>query len=722
MRRFLWPAGLVLAVSAALRAGFSLTHVFYLSDLTIYFYPMQRVALNLLLRGEFPLWLPYSGFGTPFAAMADVMLYYPGTWLTWIIPHPLGFNLEIICHAFLAALTTYYLARDLELSEPAAFTAAIAYALSGPFLSTCSMTNVLASVAWMPAALLALRWAVRQPSTWRLMVVGFAFAMQALGGEPLFSAATALLAIPLCGARFSRLLRVLVPGAAFGMALIAVQLIPSLDLLSKSVRHSGQFGYLEATAFSLNPWNLIETLTPDIMLNGSRPSFRFFLYNFHRPYLASLYLGLLPMALACWALLRGRQRAIYAIAALGCGFLLLSFGSGTAFYTLFYKLVPLAGSSRYPSKMMVVVAFCVALLAGWGIDALRAPAPLRWSWIMWPAAIAAGFALRIAATDSVYRDWTAANLRAIFSPEAAAIQAAKLMALALLLALAFALTPRRPATMIAMVVLCLTLDLAGTGYWVNPVAPADILTQVSPLLPLLGNGSPDFRIDSGEVPPPPSFPVIEGWSPEALSFLDVRLAMQYGDILHGVRDARNISPNALFTPENLAVRQRLNTAVGHRQHAVLGQFNIRYFVANAHQGNETPPPGLREAGRASTISRNLIVWEIEGWRPRAEIRAVSGSVPESDARVTHETNSTVEIATDSPVSGTLLLRESYDNAWEARVDGAPAPLSASPDYFRMVMVPAGKHTVEFRYRPWSFTIGLAITFAALAVFVWKALR
>jgi hypothetical protein len=236
--------------------------------------------------------------------------------------------------------------------------------------------------------------------------------MQVIGGEPVFSVATAVLAIPLCGARFPRLLRTLVPGALFGMALIAVQLIPGVELLWKSVRHSGEFGYLEATAFSLHPLNLIETLAPELMLNGSKDSFRFFLYGFPQTYLVSIYLGLLPIGLACWALLRGRKGKIDAVGALAGGFLLLSFGSHTAFYTLFYELVPLAGSSRYPSKLMVIVAFCVALLAAWGIDTLRDPGAFHWRWMAWPAAVAVGFAIRIATTQDIYLNCIAENVSA----------------------------------------------------------------------------------------------------------------------------------------------------------------------------------------------------------------------------------------------------------------------------------------------------------------------
>ena len=89
------------------------------------------------------------------------------------------------------------------------------------------------------------------------------------------------------------------------------------------------------------------------------------------------------------------------------------------------------------------------------------------------------------------------------------------------------------------------------------------------------------------------------------------------------------------------------------------------------------------------MSHELVVWEVDCWRPRAEI-----DVPGSTARVTRETNSTVEIATGSRAPGTLLLRESYDNAWTATVDGNPVAITPTSDTFRQVSVPAGQHTVN----------------------------
>ncbi len=706
---------LVAAVAVAMREGFSATRVFYFRDLTIYFYPMQTLALKMLQRGEFPLWNPYSGFGTPFAAMADVLLYYPLTWLTWILPHPIGFNFAVIVHVVLAALGTYWLALHLKMSRAAAFTAAAAYALSGPLLSSASMTNVLVAVSWMPVCLLTIRWTLEHPTVWRMMVLGFTFAMQAIGGEPMFNVATAVLAIPLCGTGFVQLFVTLVPAAAFGIALDAVQILPGVDLLRKSIRHDPVFNYDAATFWSLRPLNLIETVVPDIFYPFSKEAFRVFLYGTGQPYLLSQYLGLLPIGLAAWALSRQEGRTVKALGAMAFGFLLLSFGDQSALYKIAYYLVPLVASSRYPSKLMLMFAFCTALLAGFGIDALRRPAPLRLGWLKWPLAVAAGLVIRLAITAPYDRAWIANSLIDMFPLPTFLAHATKLLALVFVAILVFTLSPKRPQWMIGLAAACIALDLAGTGYWVNPSAPMEIFTQPSPLLKLIGNGDPSFRIDGDDTPPPGAFPIMDGWSPDALAFLDGRLSLQRGDLLTGVRDSRNSSPNMLYTPEFRALRQRIARDLKVHQHATLADYNIRYFITNKRVDNETPSPGLREVGRADTIIRHLMVWEVEGWRPRVELAG-------GRAKVAGETNSTVTVEVDSPKGGTLLLRENYDSGWRATVDGAPAGILATPDYFREVAVPAGRHTVDFRYRPWTFYAGMSISLMALAAFAVTGVR
>ncbi len=69
----------------------------------------------------------------------------------------------------------------------------------------------------------------------------------------------------------------------------------------------------------------------------------------------------------------------------------------------------------------------------------------------------------------------------------------------------------------------------------------------------------------------------------------------------------------------------------------------------------------------------------------------------------------VLIQTEAEHPGWVLLADVWYPGWEARVDGAPAPVLRADYLFRAVEVPAGAHTVEFRYRPLSFWAGAAIS-------------
>jgi vacuolar-type H+-ATPase catalytic subunit A/Vma1 len=51
--------------------------------------------------------------------------------------------------------------------------------------------------------------------------------------------------------------------------------------------------------------------------------------------------------------------------------------------------------------------------------------------------------------------------------------------------------------------------------------------------------------------------------------------------------------------------------------------------------------------------------------------------------------------------------------WKASVDGDAQPIQRANYLFRAVRVPAGRHTVRFRYQPTSFRAGAAISLAAL---------
>jgi hypothetical protein len=97
---------------------------------------------------------------------------------------------------------------------------------------------------------------------------------------------------------------------------------------------------------------------------------------------------------------------------------------------------------------------------------------------------------------------------------------------------------------------------------------------------------------------------------------------------------------------------------------------------------------------------------------RDDLPAQGGSDP---AAITLYAPHRVVIEAGSEAGGFLILTDSYYPGWQAYVDGQEARIYRADYLFRAVFLEPGRHTVEFRYRPMSFRIGLAIALAAGAI-------
>jgi uncharacterized membrane protein YfhO len=73
------------------------------------------------------------------------------------------------------------------------------------------------------------------------------------------------------------------------------------------------------------------------------------------------------------------------------------------------------------------------------------------------------------------------------------------------------------------------------------------------------------------------------------------------------------------------------------------------------------------------------------------------------------------VATEA--GGYLVSTDAWYPGWQAYVDGRPATLHRANLAFRVVSVPTGRHTVVFRYEPWSVRMGFALTALAGCVIV-----
>ncbi len=386
-------------------------------DVFTYFYPYKAYAAEVVRQGRLPLWNPYLFMGVPFLANAQTALFYPLNFILYWLPVPKMVSYSIVLHVFLAGLFAYLYARlSLGLGRWGAWLAAVVFALSGFVGAQVEHVNQLNCSVWLP--LLFLLFDLARGNPWRKprldvnvqaerakpyglkpspegalffqhggsapcyafyvllagLVVGLQFTaghtqlsyitLFALGGYAIFPL---LWNNGLAGfsgqkwrelrGKLGRSLLVYLLIVIIGLALAAVQLLPTLELSQLSVRGGG-LSYSEAASFSLKPRLLLLSLLPTF---GGEKVFS--------EYVA--YLGIVALALALvGGLFQRRHPArpfLIFLTALG---LFLGLGAYNPFYFVLYKLVPGFGLFRAPARWLYLYAFGGAMLAGLGADFL----------------------------------------------------------------------------------------------------------------------------------------------------------------------------------------------------------------------------------------------------------------------------------------------------------------------------------------------------------------
>jgi uncharacterized membrane protein YfhO len=95
----------------------------------------------------------------------------------------------------------------------------------------------------------------------------------------------------------------------------------------------------------------------------------------------------------------------------------------------------------------------------------------------------------------------------------------------------------------------------------------------------------------------------------------------------------------------------------------------------------------------------------------------AGSGGPGTVRVRHYRNHLVEVDTQADGRRLLVLTDLFYPGWRADVDGREVPIQRANFAFRAVSVPAGTHTVRFRFVPDSVRIGGLISAIALTLAV-----
>ena len=315
----------------------------------------SSVAASDASLGEWPWWNPYVGGGQ--SAVADAlhqMFLLPVLAVRLVGSEVLSFNLWVALPFPIAAAGAWALLAR-RCSASGAGLGAIAFAISGPIISTGNFPNLSWSVAAVPWVVWAVDRLSASPRVDRMLTVAAVVAFQALAGEPVTFSATALVAVAygVCGIGLQdtttppsrlRVASYTVAGLALGAALAAVQLMPLVEAARSAQRSTSVVSDL----WSLNPLSLVETLVPHFFGDYFKASSMAatpwlpFVNTGREPFFFSLYYGVALCALALFGLMAG-GRAAWGIfwAAVGGASVVLAFGVHTPVFPWLRDNLPL---------------------------------------------------------------------------------------------------------------------------------------------------------------------------------------------------------------------------------------------------------------------------------------------------------------------------------------------------------------------------------------------
>lgn len=741
----------------------------FFRDLGPYFYPMRFSLAEALRHGEVPLWNRHMSMGFPLLADFQSGTFYPPHLLFLVLPFFRAIQMLYLFHYLVAATGAYALCRHWKYPGYLAVIGGMLFALGGTLVSFSNLLNHFQTAVWLPGVILLWERSLLS-TTWKNFLPFSLFLLiQLLAGSPeLYFMTLGLLLLDGIRVRSRRrtmsLVIILVAANGLVVAVGMVQILPTIELLIES-RGGHAVDYAESSMWSLQPWSLINLFFIDKEIDPKllNALHLFFLRNI--PLLITHYLGPLSMLGILLWLWVGSRREKIAFLSLVVISLLVCAGSYTPFYFLLHKYLPFAQLFRFPEKFFFVTYALLVFITLKGLHAFLKSGSIHQvpSWILLlPLGISVGLYL-YCRLDSVplarFIAWTSQeNLFSPFTVEktsAALLSLERQVALMTGFSLLLFLASKGKLSPVLLHVLMpglLFVDLNSANKPHHHLLEPEFVFHQSKILehpgqdlyrifyyPAHSNLHPSFYILTRQ--PPPSFGEVP---PIIFAALLPHTGLFYGfDYVQEI-DALRRWPYLVF----LDFANKLSSEDLYR---LLGRLNVAFVVSfqNLSEQGVTLVRSLSDypswlykvnapVPRTYIVARSIaernaakVLEQLSSkeFNPKEEVildRKVSLPPHQnfrSYARIIDYQNQRIAIRATLTSPGVLIMADSFYPGWRAYVDGEEKEILRANLFFRGVLLPAGKHMVEFRYEPRSFTIGLIVSLTTLlCIVVWSVYR
>lgn len=634
------------------------------ADTRLYTIPAIKFLIDSFKRGIFPLWDPYQNSGVPFMMHGFISPYCPSFFIFFLFSIDKAINIQFLIHIFIAGFFTYLLARELELSRFSSSICAGSFIFSNLFIM-CVGEGYLCeavSIAYLPVLIFLFEIAQKKRCHLFSILGGVAVGFCLVGGHLIVSAMTLVAFCLYFLIRFFQRPQKFLLVSFFtiifiGFFLAAIQWVPMAEAMQFSAWKEGA-GELE----KIKPHQL----------------FNFISYNPHLP--KQSHIGIVPLVLALFALLFQRNRSIIPFVVLVCVLVLILLGKfNRIFYLIPYYSTMLNSMYCWGSPLI----FSISMLSGFGADLFvkkKKNSALE-------SNLLKGFIFSIIILDLGYYIFSlpyshkpAFSLDTYFRKEKAIDFLAKDESI-------FRILPIEKK---------LEKDVVfkpnqGSIYkYQSVVGNVKIpMRRYNEFITLI-EGKPDT--------------IIQGRNQQSFSLCNFR---NYNSKLINLLNVKYI-----FTDEEIE-NEKFKLVFADEKIKIYENkyFQSRAFIVSEYKVIKTKDKIFGELKDGSFDFKETVILEEEPEIPFVTAKDNT----ESNVNIIKNSPNEILVETISSRDGFLVLSQIYMPGWKAYVDGKQTKVYQADYILQAIYLPNGTHKVRFVYSPFSFKLGLAMTFATLAV-------
>lgn len=690
-------------------------------DVISQIYPWKKLTIDTLKSGQIPLWNPNSFSGTPHLANYQSAVFSPINILFLAIPFPLAWNIAILLQPLFAGLFMYGFVRSLRFSTPASLLASVSFMFCGFLVSWMPYGTLGYAILFLPLAFAAVEKYFETEKSRYLVLLTLTMPLSFFSGHFQTSLYFLLATLAYIFYKLITTKKVaesiyLFLAIGFGLLVSGPQLLPSISLYSQSLR-STLFQAAEAI-----PWGYIPTIiSPDFFGN---PVTRNDWFGHYAEWNA--YFGMIPLIFAVYAVSKIKDSRVLFFVILAASSILLAFESPVLQIVIALKIPVLSTSAA--SRVIVIFSFAGAILSAFGFDYFLQDIKRKKQKIL--IYVLGFFACIFVVLWAIVifklfipQDKITIARSNLFLPTGLFICSA-------LLTYLFAQSKRwKYLKFVLMLLLLLTVFdmLRFVTKWMPRDSQSLVYAQTGVVnyFPKISGYNRVFGPFGAEDSVYYSLPSTEGYDAvylrrygQFISAFDLgkpqdnfRSVVAYPKngkysltganflgityFIHKISDAQNVWEFPFWKYDPSSIKLLFDDG----RYQVLKNTNAlpRAFLVNSTVVEKTPQKIINAMFNSRTNLRTRAVVE-EG---RASANLASGS-----AKILSYEPNTVVVKTDAVNKSFLVLTDSYDPGWQATIDGTVTKLFRTNYSFRGVYVPKGSHTVEFVYKPLSFTYGV----------------